>query len=106
MNSEIYISTNLKYLRMINGKNQKDLANYLHCTPSAIGNWETGLRKPDAVDLFLIARYFNVTIDDLISKDLRTCKIDPITSQLNSKIQNLSDEKKRQVLDIIDVINK
>ena len=72
----LYLSTNIKYLRTINGKTQNDLAILCGKKNTAISNWEKGIREPDALDLAVIADFFNVSIDDLMLKDLRIEKND------------------------------
>jgi repressor LexA len=42
------------------------LANILHVSTGAIGNWETGNRTPDWQQLLNIANFFGVTVDQLI----------------------------------------
>lgn len=70
-NKNIYLSTNLKYLREINNKTQQDVAKYCDKTNTAISNWEKGIREPDAIDLSKLSQFFSISIDDLMLKDLR-----------------------------------
>jgi transcriptional regulator with XRE-family HTH domain len=69
--NNIYLSSNIKYLRMLNGKTQQDLAKFCEKANTAVSNWEKGIREPDAINLAKIAEYFGVQIDDLMLKDLR-----------------------------------
>lgn len=66
-----YISTNLKYLRNSNGKSLSDVAGVCDKTDVAIHYWENGTREPNAVDIAKLSNYYNVTVDDLLLKDLR-----------------------------------
>lgn len=68
---EIYLSSNLKYLRNRDNKTQEDIAKIIDKGASAVGNYENGLREPTAVDLGKLATFFNVSVDDLVFKDLR-----------------------------------
>ena len=68
---QTYISTNIKHLRALRGLTQEQLSKVSNKGYTAIGNWEKGIREPSAVDLANLANYFNVSIDDLIKKDLR-----------------------------------
>lgn len=70
--SKLYIATNIKYLRTINKKTQEELAKVCNKKNTAISNWEKGIREPDAIDLIMISNFFNISIDDLMLKDLRT----------------------------------
>lgn len=37
---------------------------------AAIGNWETGTREPNLQIITKIARFFSVSLDDLLLKDM------------------------------------
>lgn len=68
---KLYLATNIKYLRTINKKTQEELAKVCDKKNTAISNWEKGIREPDAMDLANISIFFNISIDDLVLKDLR-----------------------------------
>ena len=67
----IFLSSNLRFLRMVKGKTQQEVADYCDKANTAISNWEKGIREPDALDLAKLSDFFNVPIDDLMLKDLR-----------------------------------
>lgn len=69
--NKLYLATNIKYLRTINKKTQEELANACGKKNTAVSNWEKGIRQPDAIDLAIISNFFNISIDDLMLKDLR-----------------------------------
>lgn len=62
------IGRNLKVLR--ESTTQRELAPLLGVTPSAVGMWESGRREPDIETLVHIAKLFEVTLDDLVMKEL------------------------------------
>ncbi len=66
-----HIATNLKYLRAINGKSLNDVANICGKSDVAVHYWENGTREPNAVDIAKLSNYFDITVDDLLIKDLR-----------------------------------
>ena len=68
---ELYLAQNLKYLREQKGLNQADLAKILGVKQPTVGNWEVGKREPDIDMLIRLAEYFDVTLDDIVLKDLR-----------------------------------
>lgn len=70
-NEDFYLNTNLKYLRKLHKESQAKLGAVINKKDSTIGNYEKGIRYPDYVDLYFIAKHYNVTIDDLIKKDFR-----------------------------------
>lgn len=69
--NKIFLASNLKYLRILNKKTQEEVGEICNKTNTAVSNWEKGIREPDAVDLFTLSNYFNISIDDLMIKDLR-----------------------------------
>lgn len=74
----------LKYLRKREGISQAELALRLGITPSAIGNYESGTRKPTYEIEEALADYFNVTIDFLRGTD--------------SELRNISNEEYEIIL--------
>lgn len=62
-------SYNLIELRKISGFTQKELAERLGISRSAIGNYEKGIREPDLETLEKIADFFNMDMGQLIGKD-------------------------------------
>ena len=67
----MHLSQNLKYLRERNGINQRDLSDALGLSSGAVGNWENESRTPDIETIIKLAQFFDVTLDDLILKELR-----------------------------------
>lgn len=69
--AENYFSKNLKYLREKSGTKQMDLAIYLDKkSESSISDWEKGKYTPKVDVLNMIAKYFHVTLSDLMERDL------------------------------------
>ena len=69
--NKIFLASNIKYLRLLNNKTQEEVGEICNKTNTAVSNWEKGIREPDAVDLSALSNYFNVSIDNLMLKDLR-----------------------------------
>lgn len=59
----------LNMLRKQRGLTQLELANELNYSDKAISKWERGESVPDSYTLYVIADFFAVSIDDLISND-------------------------------------
>lgn len=57
---------NFKKLRLSHGLTQVQMANKLNVSPSAIGMYEQGRRKPDSDMLKKICKAFNVSMDYLL----------------------------------------
>lgn len=59
----------LQELRKRKGLTQEELAESLYVSRTAISRWESGRGYPNIDSLKAIARFFSVTIDDLLSCD-------------------------------------
>lgn len=79
-NSKIYLPSNIKYLRLLNKKTQEEIGQICNKTNTAVSNWEKGIREPDALDLSALSSYFNVSIDDLMLKDLKIYNKNEVSS--------------------------
>jgi len=79
-----YFPENLKFLRIQKGMTQADLAKKMDKDYSTIGKWELGQRNPIMADIIKMADFFNISVQDLVEKDLR-----------------ITDEKKYDELDIL-----
>ena len=58
--------TRIKELRLENGLTQKQLAEKLHTTNSAVCDWEKGRTQPDLETLASVAEFFGVSADYLL----------------------------------------
>ena len=56
----------LMYLRSEKGIGQVELANAIGVSKGCISLWENGLREPTLSCLLSLARYFDITIDELV----------------------------------------
>lgn len=66
------VSKNLKFLRSQQGLTQKQLAEKLGLKQAAIGAYEEERATPPLASLLDIAKIFNVSIDNLVNRDLST----------------------------------
>lgn len=57
---------NLKELRLENGLGQVELAKSIGVSKGLISLWENGLREPNMYSLILLAKFFKISIDDLV----------------------------------------
>ena len=60
---------NIKELRMEKGLGQTELAKMLVVSKGVISLWENGLREPGMYSLILLAKFFGVSIDELVGID-------------------------------------
>lgn len=62
-------SKKLQELRKQKGLTQEELAQTLYVSRTAVSKWESGRGYPSIDSLKAIAKYFSVTVDDLLSGD-------------------------------------
>lgn len=71
MSENNYFAKNLRYLREKHNVEQTQLANHLgRKSGTSVSEWESGKYTPKAGTLNEIAKYFRVTMSDLMEKDL------------------------------------
>ena len=58
----------IKYLRIMNGYTQEELAKKLGITQKSISLYERNLNYPSTKNLIKLSKVFGITIDELISK--------------------------------------
>lgn len=75
----VKVSKNLRRLRKAQNKTQEQLAVELNVTRQAISNWENDKTQPDLESLLLLAKIFNVEIEELIYGEKRQVgtEVDP-----------------------------
>ena len=66
MKYENKFKDNLKELRLEKGLGQVELAKEIGVSKGVISLWENGLREPNMYSLILLAKYFKITIDELV----------------------------------------
>ena len=65
-----FFPKNLRYLRRKLGQNQAQLSNLVNKKQNTIGNWENAVSEPGIRELSIIAKYFGVSLETLVSVDL------------------------------------
>jgi len=63
------IANNLRELRQELGLSQKQLAEQLDISQSAIARWELSKTEPTASALVIIANFFNITVGQLVGTE-------------------------------------
>lgn len=66
MKYENKFKENLKEFRLERDLGQVELAKVVGVSKGVISLWENGLREPTMHSLILLAKYFNVSIDELV----------------------------------------
>lgn len=54
-------------LRKAKGLTQAKFADLIHVTQGAISQWETGRTSPDVQQMFILADFFGITVEELSS---------------------------------------
>ena len=95
-----FFPKNLQFLRKEKRLTQAELANKINVDQTTIGRWEDGNRKPTVGNVANIAEIFNVSIPDLLDKDLansQTTKIDEIEKLFNKAKPHLSPDDEETI---------
>ena len=92
-------------LRKANGMSQEDLAEKTGLSANYIGMVERGEKTPSLETLIRIINALQVSADVILSDVLENGYVIK-TSQLNEKLENLSEEERRRIYDVIDALLK
>ncbi len=64
------IGEKLRQLRLEKGNTQLDLAKAVDVSVKTVKNWESDINDPDLSHTITIADYYDITIDELVGRDL------------------------------------
>ncbi len=107
-------ANNLNFLRNSKNLSQNDLAIEIGLTRQTISNYEKGTRQPDLFALTKIAKFFSISIDELVSSQIsidHLNNLNDINFFLNNnfciehKNDDLIDTLKQKRLDIKNSID-
>ena len=65
------VAQNLRYLREQKGLSQREFSEIFGLSSSAVTMWEREQRKPDIEMIVRLSEYFDVTLDELVLKELK-----------------------------------
>ena len=71
------VSTNIKYLRKLNGLTQEQFSQRIGIKRSLLGAYEEARANPNWNTLITIAKLFNTSVDQLLKQDLRKIRETP-----------------------------
>ena len=106
------IASNLKRLRKERKLTQEDLANFVGVSFQVISKWECGESYPDITVLPALAKFFNITIDELIgAEDESMPKQEENVLEITIEELDLSDRtfnclKRSGIATVKDLANK
>lgn len=90
------MGSKIKELREQHGMTQRDLANTMQVTPSAVSAWEGGRNSPPIDAIKKMTHLFSVTIEELIGNDYygASAKISKISNDFLEEFNKLNEENK------------
>lgn len=100
----------LRKLRRDKDVTQEQLAEYLNISKQAVSKWETGNSQPDMEMQIKLAKYFDVTIDYLLGRNIKDDEYmelynqvynDPNLKIMFDQVKDLSKDELRWVLGIV-----
>lgn len=78
----MFFGKNLRFLRLNGGFTQDQIADLVGKNFTTVQRWETGATEPSLAITAILAAHFDVTIDDMVNKDIESEKADSfITNQ-------------------------
>lgn len=86
------LSETLRKLSKEQNKSQIQLANFLGYSKGAVSQWFKGITEPNIATLILIAQYFNVSLDYLLTGDEMHNDVIIIKKDRYNQILKLSQE--------------
>ena len=86
MDKKSIFSKNISHLRSQKKMTQEELANIISVSRPAYANYESSEREPSLEILRRISNYFGVTIDILVSVDLKNIPLDNLMKLDNNRI--------------------
>lgn len=98
----MYFAANLKYLRKKSGKTQDALSLEVGIGRTTIANYEAGVSEPNLETLVAFAKYFGVSTDDMLSKNVEKDGISSNTAQ-NARVVALYKGQVQNVPQVVTV---
>ncbi len=93
------IGEKIRLLRLQNKMTQEQLADHLGVSYQSVSRWENGVTYPDIEFLPAIAKYFSVTVDDLLGQDEEEKKKE--ISRKTRRIGSMTEEDEQELIDLI-----
>ncbi len=101
----MHFPSNLKILRKRTKKKQAETAEALGMTRSSYSGYENCVASPSIDGLITISKFYNIQIDDLVKKDLRTFTEAQFSALDNDLLIDLAGDKIRILTSVVDSDN-
>lgn len=96
-------SINLKRIMLENGKTQSDIVKDLSFRQATVSDWLNGKKYPRMDKIEMLAQYFRISIDELISVSKQEkMSLSSLELALIKKYRQLSASDKQEILNMID----
>lgn len=93
------LARNIRKLRMFKNLNQTEFAALFDLNRPTIGSYEEGRSEPKLPTLLKIARHYQLTVDDLISKELTVNQVAGFEGPVAKKSSDTGIEQRLDDLD-------
>lgn len=96
-------SINLKRIMLENAKTQSDIVKDLSFRQATVSDWLNGKKYPRMDKIEMLAQYFRISIDELISVSKQEkMSLSSLELALIKKYRQLSASDKQEILNMID----
>lgn len=95
------LADNIKYLRGEQKLSQQALADSLTLSRSNLAKYESGIHDPGIEVLLRMSRYFRISVDLLLTTDLRKVNLDEVKNQSSMVLPVQVDAEGEDVIEII-----
>lgn len=86
----------LKQIRVNKGFSQADVASFLNISRQSISRWETDKSYPDIDNLVELSKYYEISIDELLTKTKHLQQeVKQETEQMNKDINKIENNHKK-----------
>lgn len=108
-----YLPNNIYFLRTKNKMTQQQFGDKLGYSGNTISGWELGIRNPDPFDLLQLSKTLNVSMDDLLKRDLEAEFYDikryskeEVKYLVTQVVKNssLEEQKKTAIINITELV--
>ena len=96
------LNKNIKYIRKKNRTSQQELADAVGVGRTSLGDYERGRTEPDIKTLIRLSDYFNISIDDLIRKDLQKEDYEIIRNKHMRVLAITVDKENRENIELVE----
>ncbi len=96
------LGTNLKFLRTKHKISQQSLADLFEVPRTTFGDYERGKTEPSIAMLLKLAKYFSITVDQLISKDLNDQEFELLKTKSIKVLAVTVDTDNSSHIDLVD----